>query len=175
MSESRAVIDLWRLAPGEGYSFRISEALTLNSKIITNRTCILNEPFYDASRMFVFPRGMKSTLTPLSIFSFPQWNPSTNQFLALEQTDEITNNWWCRIYRIKFHSGQNRKGDKVLNLDKLTYSGNLDNLISVQDNENYSFIQGDIGDKILTQKSFPNSVRTPWLISPQRRMLIGRW
>ena len=44
------------------------------------------------------------------------------------------------------------KGDKVLNLDKLTYSGNLDNLISVQDNENYSFIQGDIGDKILTQK-----------------------
>jgi dTDP-D-glucose 4,6-dehydratase len=26
------------------------------------------------------------------------------------------------------------KGDKVLNLDKLTYSGNLDNLISVQDN-----------------------------------------
>ena len=54
------------------------------------------------------------------------------------------------------------KGDKVLNLDKLTYSGNLDNLISVQDNENYSFIQGDIGD-------------TPWLISPQRRMLIGRW
>lgn len=67
------------------------------------------------------------------------------------------------------------KGDKVLNLDKLTYSGNLDNLISVQDNENYSFIQGDIGDKIRTQKSFPNSVRTPWLISPQRRMLIGRW
>ena len=44
------------------------------------------------------------------------------------------------------------KGDKVLNLDKLTYSGNLDNLISVQDNENYSFIHGDIGDKILTQK-----------------------
>ena len=44
------------------------------------------------------------------------------------------------------------KGDKVLNLDKLTYSGNLDNLISVQDNENYSFIQGDIGDKILRRR-----------------------
>jgi dTDP-glucose 4,6-dehydratase len=34
--------------------------------------------------------------------------------------------------------------DFVVNLDKLTYAGNLENLTSVQDNPNYKFIQGDI-------------------------------
>ena len=38
----------------EGYSFRISEAFALHTKVITNRTCILNEPFYDDTRLFVF-------------------------------------------------------------------------------------------------------------------------
>ena len=41
------------------------------------------------------------------------------------------------------------QGDTVLNLDKLTYSGNLDNLSSVQEHKNYFFIRGDIGDKSL--------------------------
>lgn len=36
--------------------------------------------------------------------------------------------------------------DSVLNLDKLTYAGNLENLISIQNNPNYKFIQGDICD-----------------------------
>ncbi len=36
--------------------------------------------------------------------------------------------------------------DFVVNLDKLTYAGNLENLTSVQDNPNYKFIQGDICD-----------------------------
>lgn len=54
VGESRAVIDLWRLAPDEGYSFRISEAFALHTKVITNRTCILNKPFYDDTRLFVF-------------------------------------------------------------------------------------------------------------------------
>jgi dTDP-glucose 4,6-dehydratase len=36
--------------------------------------------------------------------------------------------------------------DLVLNLDKLTYAGNLENLVSIQDNPNYKFIQGDICD-----------------------------
>jgi dTDP-glucose 4,6-dehydratase len=34
--------------------------------------------------------------------------------------------------------------DHIVNFDKLTYAGNLENLTSVQDNENYSFIHGDI-------------------------------
>jgi dTDP-glucose 4,6-dehydratase len=36
--------------------------------------------------------------------------------------------------------------DFVVNFDKLTYAGNLENLTSVQDNPNYKFIQGDICD-----------------------------
>ncbi len=36
--------------------------------------------------------------------------------------------------------------DKIINLDKLTYAGNLENLKSVEKNPNYSFVQGDICD-----------------------------
>lgn len=43
-------------------------------------------------------------------------------------------------------------GDVVLNLDKLTYSGNLMNLIEVQNHPNYSFVQGDIGDETLIRR-----------------------
>jgi dTDP-glucose 4,6-dehydratase len=36
--------------------------------------------------------------------------------------------------------------DKIVNLDKLTYAGNLENLRSVEKNPNYEFIKGDICD-----------------------------
>lgn len=36
--------------------------------------------------------------------------------------------------------------DKIVNLDKLTYAGNLENLKSVQKNKNYQFVKGDICD-----------------------------
>jgi dTDP-glucose 4,6-dehydratase len=40
---------------------------------------------------------------------------------------------------------------KVINLDKLTYAGNLDNLKDVKDNPTYRFVEGDICDeKIVT-------------------------
>ncbi|MCE5330171.1 dTDP-glucose 4,6-dehydratase [bacterium] len=35
---------------------------------------------------------------------------------------------------------------KIINLDKLTYAGNLDNLKSIEDRPNYKFIKGDIAD-----------------------------
>lgn len=38
---------------------------------------------------------------------------------------------------------------KVVNLDKLTYAGNLDNLSQIQGNENHIFVQADIGDSKL--------------------------
>ena len=44
------------------------------------------------------------------------------------------------------------KGDSILNLDKLTYSGNLENLASVKGNTNYSFVRGDIGDRALVNR-----------------------
>ncbi|MFA6251728.1 MAG: dTDP-glucose 4,6-dehydratase [Candidatus Paceibacterota bacterium] len=36
---------------------------------------------------------------------------------------------------------------KIVNLDKLTYAGNLENLKSVESNPNYTFIKGDICDR----------------------------
>jgi dTDP-glucose 4,6-dehydratase len=36
--------------------------------------------------------------------------------------------------------------DKIVNLDKLTYAGNLENLKEVEKNENYSFVKADICD-----------------------------
>jgi dTDP-glucose 4,6-dehydratase len=41
------------------------------------------------------------------------------------------------------------KNEKIINLDKLTYAGNLNNLSSFQDHRDYVFIHGDIGDKSL--------------------------
>ena len=37
-------------------------------------------------------------------------------------------------------------GHEALNLDKLTYAGNLESLAPVDDNPRYRFVQGDIGD-----------------------------
>ena len=37
----------------------------------------------------------------------------------------------------------------VVNVDKLTYAGNLENLASLKDNADHIFIQGDIGDRAL--------------------------
>lgn len=36
---------------------------------------------------------------------------------------------------------------KIINLDKLTYAGNLDNLKDIKNNSNYTFIKGDICDR----------------------------
>ena len=41
---------------------------------------------------------------------------------------------------------------KIVNLDKLTYAGNLDNLKDVEKNKNYKFIKGDICNKRIVEK-----------------------
>lgn len=41
---------------------------------------------------------------------------------------------------------------KIINLDKLTYAGNPDNLKDVESNPNYSFVHGDICDMDLVNK-----------------------
>lgn len=49
---------------------------------------------------------------------------------------------------------------KIINLDKLTYAGNLENLRSCENMPNYSFVQGDICDADLVEKLFrENDVR----------------
>ncbi|MCP4193596.1 MAG: dTDP-glucose 4,6-dehydratase [Planctomycetaceae bacterium] len=43
-------------------------------------------------------------------------------------------------------------GAKVVNLDRLTYAGNLDSLAEVADCENHTFVEGDIGDAPLVTR-----------------------
>ncbi|MYZ53011.1 dTDP-glucose 4,6-dehydratase [Malikia spinosa] len=42
--------------------------------------------------------------------------------------------------------------EPVINLDKLTYAGNLENLASLQGNPNHIFVQGDLGDRELVDR-----------------------
>lgn len=41
---------------------------------------------------------------------------------------------------------------KIVNLDLLTYAGNLENLRDVESQSSYSFVKGDIADKVLVEK-----------------------
>lgn len=43
---------------------------------------------------------------------------------------------------------------KIINLDKLTYAGNLENLKSIENDERHIFVQGDICDKELVSSLF---------------------
>ncbi len=55
------------------------------------------------------------------------------------------------IYWLKKHPQ-----DKIINLDKLTYAGNLENLKSVEKNPNYQFVKGDICDQKLVNSLINN-------------------
>ena len=44
--------------------------------------------------------------------------------------------------------------DRVLNLDKLTYAGNLESLVDIESNSRYEFVHGDICDKLLLDDIF---------------------
>ncbi|GLC29735.1 dTDP-glucose 4,6-dehydratase [Clostridium omnivorum] len=46
---------------------------------------------------------------------------------------------------------------KIINLDKLTYAGNLENLKDVEKDSRYSFVQGDICDKQIVEQIFTNN------------------
>lgn len=45
-------------------------------------------------------------------------------------------------------------GATILNFDKLTYAGNLENLASVADHPHYSFLQGDIADAAQVEEAW---------------------
>jgi dTDP-glucose 4,6-dehydratase len=46
---------------------------------------------------------------------------------------------------------KNQWATRLVNLDKLTYAGNLENLISIEKDPNYRFVQGDICDSALVR------------------------
>lgn len=43
---------------------------------------------------------------------------------------------------------------RIINLDSLTYAGNLQNLVDLEDKPNYSFVKGDIQDETLVTELF---------------------
>ena len=51
---------------------------------------------------------------------------------------------------------------RIINLDKLTYAGNLDSLASVEGDENHIFVHGDIGDQTLVREILEK--HRPWAI-----------
>lgn len=48
--------------------------------------------------------------------------------------------------------------DEIINLDKLTYAGNLANLKKIKDRSNYEFVRGDITDNLLVEKIFADGI-----------------
>ena len=52
---------------------------------------------------------------------------------------------------------EKHKEYRVVNLDKLTYAGNLDNLKECEQMQNYTFVQGDICDEALIEKLFTDN------------------
>ncbi|MFF3923932.1 dTDP-glucose 4,6-dehydratase [Paenibacillus lactis] len=47
---------------------------------------------------------------------------------------------------------------KIINMDALTYAGNLENLKSIETNQNYTFIQADISDKTAVDQIFQQGI-----------------
>ena len=43
---------------------------------------------------------------------------------------------------------------QIVNLDKLTYAGNLENLADLKDDPRYTFVYGDIADRNLVKNLF---------------------
>ena len=52
------------------------------------------------------------------------------------------------LYWMREHSG-----DSIVNLDKLTYAGNLENLADIDKDPRYTFIRGDICDQAVVKKA----------------------
>ncbi len=56
------------------------------------------------------------------------------------------------------HIAENYTGYRIINLDKLTYAGNLENLRDMEGNPNYEFIKGDIADRQLVDNIFKSNI-----------------
>tara|TARA_R110002012_G_scaffold283090_2_gene473177 strand:- start:123826 stop:124854 length:1029 start_codon:yes stop_codon:yes gene_type:complete len=52
------------------------------------------------------------------------------------------------------HLLENFQDISIVNLDKLTYAGELSNLTEIADNDRYHFIEGDICDRVLVEELF---------------------
>ena len=50
------------------------------------------------------------------------------------------------------HAALENETHNVVNLDKLTYAGNLENINSLENNTRHTFVKGDIGDQALVDQ-----------------------
>jgi dTDP-D-glucose 4,6-dehydratase len=62
----------------------------------------------------------------------------------------------------------------VVNLDKLTYAGNPRNLASLAGEARHRFVQGDIADRALVERSSPSTARARSCTSPPRATSTAR-
>lgn len=59
---------------------------------------------------------------------------------------------------------------RIINVDVLTYAGNLENLKDIENRENYTFVRADITDKEQLQRFLQKMRSTAWYILQQRVM-----
>lgn len=59
---------------------------------------------------------------------------------------------------------------RIINVDKLTYAGNLENLKDIEDRDNYTFVKADICDSDAINKILRRTTLTAWYISRRRAM-----
>ena len=65
--------------------------------------------------------------------------------------------------------------DSILNLDKLTYSGNLQTLRDVEKNERYTFVRGDIGDRRKVQEILSEGSTRLFISRRKRTLTAASW
>lgn len=70
----------------------------------------------------------------------------------------------CGFIGSCFVIDQVKKNNLVINLDKMTYAANEDNISDVSANENYQFIKGDIGDRKLISELL-EKYQIDWLVN----------
>ncbi len=59
---------------------------------------------------------------------------------------------------------------RIINVDALTYAGNLENLKDIENRPNYTFVKADICDKEAIAKIFGKTTLTGWCILRRRAM-----
>ena len=78
LCQSRTVIDLFRISPEEGLSFRTAEALTLDKRIITNRS-INNYKFFNKDNIFVLDNNLNDLIGFINDKSEKEIDKNENQ------------------------------------------------------------------------------------------------
>ena len=94
-TSARCIIDLYRLHKDEGISYRISEAVFLGQKIITDRENIVNEPFYNPNNILLVKNDENRLIEFL--------NSPCKQY---ENTESLTLDYWLNTNNIVHHTHQ---------------------------------------------------------------------